>query len=670
MKSVIITSYAGFGDNIFIYPYIKEACKKYKTVYLETPFPFLFYQLANVKYIKPRACKTLKTCQQIINSYPDSFWTSKDRKAKNLPIPYYIAEFKKNGTLPEAFNRAIPIESKNIDYTIPIHPTWIKKAKKIFETFHTTKKICILKPPSNRKDWKNNARIPDVRYFQYIIDKYKSKYFFISIADRTIDNVTEELNNIDIRFENGELDLYTIIGLVPLCDLVLTYNCFLFPLGIATKTKTIVIGGGYSNPAKYIDFERMDLRNLKIITPDPPCECLNRRHDCNKFIPLEKIDIAFEQLTNKQPNYNINFIKPKKNLLISRMRAEQCHKIKNNPLIEEHFNIFTIDHTSLTPYKNLNLNNCFRFPPINDICRPELTQEQENQIYFECIKILKQNYIDQVINAQPLHPYHEQLMKACNSLGIKHINTETAFDGKWLFDSSGCQYTCPNDIYKYIDKMPLDNLQNIDLPKSSRQPQPDKITPSQFFAKYSLNPKETYIVIFGQLLWDMSVKKTVNKKINTYEEYIDLVVNSNPGTRFLIKHHPLYRGHHKASSDLKFFKKYPNIIEVYENLDTLFDIFNYFTSFSSTTVFEGIIKRKKFATIGFHYCNTDDLVFQLRINDKARNLTQSLKNLRIKEQTRLKYLKFVCDYYTINLSSPKLYSRLLMPDEIYFTQQL
>jgi len=154
----------------------------------------------------------------------------------------------------QSFSKGIPIPEDKIDFTIPINAKCIKKAKEIINDLNPNKKICIIKTPSDRNDWKNPARMPKVEYFQYLIDKYKDNYHFISIGNKQIELVYEELKNIDMRFEFGELDLPTIMGLVSLADMVITYNCFLFPLGIATHTKTLVINGGYSNPEMYIDF--------------------------------------------------------------------------------------------------------------------------------------------------------------------------------------------------------------------------------------------------------------------------------------------------------------------------------------------------------------------------------------------------------------------------------
>ena len=672
-SSVFIKSYAGYGDNIWLYPFIKQACKKYSKVYLETAYPFLYHALPNIEFVKPSSCSTLKTCQRYIKSYSRDFWAKTTSSAKHINIPYYLSEIKKGISLMKNFNSVIPIDSEKIDFSLPVRPEWLKEAKNIIKELDLkNKKLCIIKPPADRKDWKNTARIPKPEYFQFLIDSFKDEYYFITIGNQNIDVYIDELKNIDKRFDRGELSLTTIIGLVSLADMIITYNCFFFPLGLSVNTKTLVINGGYTDPNLYVDKDLMDLSNVRIVTPEPCCTCVDRTHKCNKEISTNLLYKRFVELKNSiSDNYTSStIVQPKKNLLISRMRAERCHKIATNPLIKENFNIYTIDHTmrNYNLYKS-DFESSFDFVTINDICRPSLTQEQEQKIYNQCEYLLNKFEIDLVLNAQPLHPYNEIMQKACKAKGIRAINTETFCDDKWLFDDVGCQYVCPNEIYQYVSKIPISGDISIDYPKSTRQPQKDIIDRETFFRKYNLNENSKYIVLLGQLMWDMSVKKTVNPEIQDYPSYVSFVLKNNPDTTFIVKHHPIYYTSGRIH-EMDFLKGYPNVIVIEnENIETLFNIFDNFTSFSSTTTFEGIIRNKKFATIGFHYCNNDDLVLQLRTSDKVKNLYNQLNKFQIKNTTKNRYMRFICNYYTIDLSSEKLFYRLTLPNEQYFSLQ-
>lgn len=668
MKNIYIKSYYGFGDNIFLFPFVKEACKKYKKVYIQTFFPFIFESLPNVKFVKPEGARTLRTCQDSYHSYPNDYWSKLPNNIHQIKIPYYLTQFKVGQNLIQSFNEGIPIKSQKIDPTLYVNPEWLKAGRKILREINTTKKICLIKAPSDRKDWRNAARVPKIEYFQHLIDKYKDEYYFISIGNKNIEITPKPLENIDKRYEYGELDLRTIIGLASLSDMIIAYNCFFFPLGMAVKTKTFVINGGYSNPEMYIDRTRTDLPHVSIINPDPVCICLDRKHNCYKEIDLEVLDKKFKALKNDL-SY-VPKVRRKRNLLISRMRANRCVKIAENELISNNFNIFTIDHTSVRNYQVHKLfRESYQFPSVGDICLPQVDNKKAIELHNYCKKILQSNHIEFVINSQPLHPYHTAMKNACKELNIPVINTETAFDDKWLFDWKGCQYTNGNEIYDYVNKISLTSDKAIDYPKTSRQDQPSTISKEKFFEKYKLDPNGEYIVFLGQLAWDMSIKQSVNSNTKTYKDYINLILKSNPKTTFIFKHHPLYN-RSSRKNEIEFVKDYPNVVLVDESLETLFNIFDYFTSFSSTTIIEGLLRNKKFATMGFHYCNNDDLVLQLRIDDRATDLYKRLKEFKINQETKMRYLRFIFNYYTVDLSSKKLAYRLLLPSQEYFKLEL
>ena len=671
---IFIHGYYGFGDNIWQFPFIKEACRKYKTVYLETYYPFLFDSIPNIKFVKPRRGK-LQTCNDCLDMYEHINWVEKPVKIKQLQFPYYLSEMRNGLTLVECFNKGITISDEIIDYNLPINPDWIKEAKKVTKQFNTKKKICLVKPPSNRKDWSCSARVPKAEYFQYLIDKNKKDYFFVTIGNKEIDVYESDLSGIGARFDNGELPLTTILGLIAISDMVMTYNNFFFPAGVALKTNTLVIGGGYTHPALYVDLKRMDLRHVAIVTPEEPCICFNLNHDCNKNIKKQNLTKAFNLLKkNKSEIIMKNNLKvasnhvtvPKENLLCARIRAYRCAEIANNKWIKDKFNIYIVDHTGLEPYKQFGnlFKGSWQFPSCGDICRPTPTESDIKKIYEFCKKILVENNITKVINAQPLHPYNTVMGRVCKELGIDCLNYETFCDDKMILDRVGCQYTCPNEIYKYVDKVKFRRPDILELPKKTRQPQPENLTAQEFFKKYQLDPKGQYIVLLGQLLWDMSVIRTVNPEIKNYIDYVHLVISKNPRTHFIIKPHPIYLA--RNHRDMRIFKNYKNVTIVNESLDTLFNAFSNFTSFSSTAILEGIIRQKKFATIGFHFCNNDKLAIQLRVNERAEELYSKLNRFKIHNPIREQYLNFICNYYTVAMNSKKLYYRLTMTSDEYF----
>ena len=77
--------------------------------------------------------------------------------------------------------------------------------------------------------------------------------------------------------------------------------------------------------------------------------------------------------------------------------------------------------------------------------------------------------------------------------------------------------------------------------------------------------------------------------------------------------------------------------------------------------------RKKFATMGFHFCNNDNLVLQIRKNYKAEDLIFKLNGQKVDEAALQRYLNFIFNYYMIDLESEQLYHRLTKSSEEYFS---
>ena len=157
----------------------------------------------------------------------------------------------------------------------------------------------------------------------------------------------------------------------------------------------------------------------------------------------------------------------------------------------------------------------------------------------------------------------------------------------------------------------------------------------------------------------MSLKYSKNPDIKTFEDYIRALSLNNPDTNFLLKIHPNYKTEWaNRIEEMDFIKAYPNITVIDESLSTLFSAFELFTAFSSTTIFEGIMEKRKFATVGYHFCDNDGLVLQLKSMEDFKDLLNRLKSFRINEALRKKYIHFICNHYTIPLDSDRVVKKI------------
>ncbi|MFA5150909.1 MAG: hypothetical protein WC433_08465, partial [Candidatus Omnitrophota bacterium] len=273
-KITYVRGFYGFGDCVYQIPFVKELAKHYDTIYLRTPFPQLYDSIPNVKFVKPRLNR-LATSNRHIGKYANMY-ENEDNSINYDLVFHYQRGQKANIGMAESFNNIAPtLIQRPIDWSIPIKKEWIQEAHKVLAQIHTKKKICLLKLPSIREEWKNPARVGKPEYFQYLIDKHKKDYYFISLANNRIEKPMAIFKNIDKRFEQGELTLETIIGLASLSDLIIAYHSYLIALGIATNTKTFCIFGGYIKPDLWVDYERMSSNIIKYVAPEPFCNCFN-----------------------------------------------------------------------------------------------------------------------------------------------------------------------------------------------------------------------------------------------------------------------------------------------------------------------------------------------------------------------------------------------------------
>jgi len=304
----------GFGDNFQERPLIRHFLKKYKAVYVKTALPEVFWDLGpNVKFVNPGQIN-LRTQKKHMASLPPETWSPAPpaaRKARWAIYPPNGISFPKVDPHPNELTGSRPLSvAGNIkqmagiddyDFSFPVRNAWIKAAREVTGALPIKwKKICIVRPPTNRKEWNCPSRNPKIEYMQLLIDRYKDEYFFISIAD--VDGEVEtwdgRLTGIDAEFHHGEIPLTTIFGLMKIADMSIIYPGFFMPAAIAMRAKCFTIFGGNAGPQVHVD-PIMGLDNFGWIAPEPFCQCIDNNHDCKKDIPPGKVIAAFEELKNR-----------------------------------------------------------------------------------------------------------------------------------------------------------------------------------------------------------------------------------------------------------------------------------------------------------------------------------------------------------------------------------
>jgi len=265
---------------------------------------------------------------------------------------------------------------------------------------------------------------------------------------------------------------------------------------------------------------------------------------------------------------------------------------------------------------------------------------------------LNHHHITHVVTCQKLIWYSNIVEALCKELRLPLIWCELFFDNRIIVDKSGLQYCKQNDLHYESLGTPTEPL----IPSATRGRQPEDVTPEQLYKWYLTSRDDDVVIVLGQTPFDMSLREY---PLVCYEQWFDQLFTSNPKTKFLFKHHP--------SCETISVRKYPNVHEIKTNINSLFNAFDRFAAFSSTTIMEGMIRRKKFVTGGYHFCSGKGLTIEPGITGTyLSDITGQLNAHVIPEEALQRRLWFICNKYTIPLASPKLVDRIKLSSEEFF----
>lgn len=297
-KSLLFEGCHGFGDNFYQRPIIKDVAKHFKVIYLATAFPEAYWDIPNVKFVYPRRV-LLRTQKKHMDSLPKETWSARPPKNIHL-VPWGAIGPPADAKIQ---TRYVELENKeDFDFSFPLKTAWIEAARKVIAKLPLKgKKLCIIRRTTNRTEWNCPSRNPKPEYYQLLIDNYKHEYFFLGLADIKPKEewFDADLNGIDKEFNKGEIPLTTILALMKLADMTITYPSFFMIAAIALRATCFTIWGGASDPM-YSLRKRLGLQNFGYVAPEPTCSCHRMEHDCKKDIPIKRIISKFEELRRRE----------------------------------------------------------------------------------------------------------------------------------------------------------------------------------------------------------------------------------------------------------------------------------------------------------------------------------------------------------------------------------
>lgn len=294
ISELFVRSYLGLGDNIYIRPIVVDLCNKWDTIYLETPWPQLFWDMDNIEFVKPKTkLRTQKKNMDICEDWVDT--------PINLEVmrPRYGAKTLRAGKNPYKAFESYSCPDK-FDFTLPTDP-WDKKARLMSSRWGA---FAIVRPVTCREEWEAPARNCDPYYIEQLCAYLQNEGItIVEVADLSgIEEYREGLLDSNYKFVQGELDPMLIAALMKLATVTVAPVGFALPMGIAVNAPIFTVFGGYMAPHLLTD-ARMDLSKYGYAAPDPFCSCLNRKHQsCQKHI--QKLTSTFSKYLArlKEPN--------------------------------------------------------------------------------------------------------------------------------------------------------------------------------------------------------------------------------------------------------------------------------------------------------------------------------------------------------------------------------
>lgn len=296
-KALVVKGYMGLGDNIYQRPFIRALLDRHPLVWLETPWPQVYWDLAlerGLRFLKPRT--SLRTQARNVDAVDTGTWSDPPAEYESLRIGYTASDIERCGSITRVFESQAPLGLTPYGFGFRPHPNWGRGIRS-----QGDKPVAIVRPATIRTEWRNVSRNPAHGLIQRVVDRLKTTHYVVSIADlcdgkETLDG--PPLEGVDLRLEHGELGTDKLLAAICRADVVAGPVGFIMPLGIASGIKTFIVFGGCGgcNAPHIVTDPRMNLSLFDYVAPDPMCDCTLHEHDCAKDIDHKRLDDALDRL--------------------------------------------------------------------------------------------------------------------------------------------------------------------------------------------------------------------------------------------------------------------------------------------------------------------------------------------------------------------------------------
>lgn len=275
MIQICIRGMWGLGDNIYSRPFIRAAARKFE-VFLETPWPELYADL-DIKFV--RGARQLRTQQKNMARQDATRWHSR-------PLPSWQVRIGYSNLASLSIIRSL--ERRWAAIGSGFDPALFDVPDMGPSPMLSDLPIAVVRPPTVRMEWRNEARNPRPEYIDAIAEELMATHRVVAVADLCPGEewLISKPPPAHRHFMFGELRVRELLALIRDADVVVGGVGWIVPAGIALKTKTFVVlggHGGHNAPEKVTD-PRLDLSRIGFAVPETFCKCTNMLHNCEKTI--------------------------------------------------------------------------------------------------------------------------------------------------------------------------------------------------------------------------------------------------------------------------------------------------------------------------------------------------------------------------------------------------
>lgn len=295
--------YQGLGDHVYMRPFVAAAADAGAETWVSTPWPELYWDRPDIRLVQ--YAHGLRTQVANVERADPARWSpepcgASQNRLQRIALDYVSEGFRKDRSVYAAFSAQLGgVEPQ---FRLPIAPAWRDECTAWLHGagWDGTRGVGVIRPPTVRTEWLNPARNPLPEYL-LAAKAARPDLFWVAVGWAEGDAEQLVLTSAgpssvdpplglwgDAHALHGEMHWTTLAALIEQAELVVTGPCFLLPLGVAVRARTLCIFGGHV-PNRWLVDARMGLERYRHVEPDPPCACLDRTHACNKILDFERV---------------------------------------------------------------------------------------------------------------------------------------------------------------------------------------------------------------------------------------------------------------------------------------------------------------------------------------------------------------------------------------------